>query len=154
MFGYARLMKKTALALLALLSFALPAAAQTTKDWITGLPREAIPVKAWPDGKKVAVCFVLYVERWGHGQGPNFRSDTAGRTPDIVDEAFREYGIEWGIPRVGRLFRDLGAPLTIALSAQFPEERPEVWKRFRASVPKAPIVAHGLNNSTDLLPLA
>jgi allantoinase len=147
-------MQKTFLVLLSLLAFASPAAAQTTKDWITGLPREAIPVKAWPDGRKVAVCFVLYVERWGHGQGPNFRSDTANRTPDVVDEAFRQYGIERGIPRVGRLFRDLDVPISIALSAQFPDEYPETWKQFRAAVPKAPIVAHGLNNSTDLLPLA
>ena len=129
------------------------ASAQTSKDWITGLPREAIPVKAWPGGKKVAVCFVLYVEVWGHDHGPNFRPDMGDRKPDLVDEAFRQYAINWGVPRVGRLFKEMGAPLSLALNAQFPEQNPEVWKALRASVPKAPIVAHGLNNSTDLLPL-
>ncbi|MFZ5781856.1 MAG: polysaccharide deacetylase [Pseudomonadota bacterium] len=126
---------------------------QTTTDWITGAPREAMPVKAWPGGRKVAVCFVLYVEVWGKGHGPNFRSDMAGRDPDVVDEAFRQYAIEWGVPRVGRLFREQEVPLSVALNAQFPEQHPETWRRFRASVPKAAIVAHGLNNSTEMLPL-
>jgi allantoinase len=97
---------------------------------------------------------VLYVEVWGHDQGPNFRPDMNGRKPDIVDEAFRQYAINWGLPRVGRLFNELKAPVSLALNAQFPEQEPEVWKELRGLVPHAPIVAHGLNNSTDLLPLA
>src|SRR5271163_4025581 len=141
------------LALFGLLASTAPALSQTSQDWITGLPREAIHVKSWPGGKKVAVCFVLYVEVWGHDHGPNFRPDMNGRVPDVVDEAFREYAINSGVPRVGRLFKEMGAPLSIALNAQFPEQRPAVWKEFRSSVPQAPIIAHGLNNSTDLLPL-
>lgn len=130
------------------------ALAQRTTDWVSGLPREAVPVKAWPDGRKVAVCFVLYVEVWGRGQGPNFRSDMTARDPDVVDESFRQYAIEWGVPRVGRLFKEQDVPLSIALNALFPEQHPEIWKAFRADVPKAPIVAHGINNSNALLPLS
>jgi peptidoglycan/xylan/chitin deacetylase (PgdA/CDA1 family) len=130
------------------------ASAQTSKDWITGLPREAMPVKAWPGGKKVAVAFVFDVEVWGHGQGPNFRPDMTARNPDVVDESFRQYAIEWGVPRIGRLFREQAVPLTIVLNAQFPEQQPSIWKELRASAPKAPIVAHGINNSTELLPLS
>src|SRR5260370_27265081 len=80
-----------------------PAVAENTVDWITGLPREPIHVKAWPGGKKVAVCFVFYVEVWGFGHGPNLRPDMVARDPDVVDESFRQYAIEWGVPRVGRL---------------------------------------------------
>ena len=140
--------------LTALLAFAPSASSQTSNDWITGLPRQQVHVKTWPNGKKVAVCFVLYVEVWGHDQGPNFRPDMNGRKPDIVDEAFREYAINWGVPRVGRLFSEMKAPLSLALNAQFPEQRPEIWKELRSYVPHAPIIAHGLNNSTDLLPLS
>jgi allantoinase len=139
--------------LLGLLVTTGSALAQASTDWITGLPREAIHVKAWPGGKKVAVCFVLYVEVWGHDHGPNFRPDMNGRTPDLVDEAFRQYAIEWGLARVGRLFKETGTPLSLALNAQFPEQQPAVWKELRTLVPTAPVVAHGLNNSTDLLPL-
>jgi len=147
-------MRATTLLLgLLVLAWAYPSSSQTTRDWITGAPREAMPIKAWPDGKKVAICFVLYVEVWGKGQGPNFRPDMTARNPDVVDEAFRQYAIEWGVPRVGRLFRDEDVPLSIALNAQFPEQHPEIWKQFRTSVPKAAIVAHGINNSTELLPL-
>ena len=75
------------------------------------------------------------------------------RKPDVVDESFRQYAIEWGVPRVGRLFKEQDAPLSIALNAQFPEQHPEIWKQFRALVPRAAIVAHGINNSTEMLPL-
>lgn len=139
--------------LLAALALVPPASAQTSKDWVTGFPREQIVVKAWPEGRKVAVCFVFYVEVWGKDHGPNFRPDMTDRKPDVVDESFRQYAIEWGVPRVGRLFKEQDTPLSIALNAQFPEQHPEIWKQFRASVPKAAIVAHGLNNSTEMLPL-
>ena len=148
-----RMILSLSLGLLFLLPMALPAASQTTTDWITGAPREAIPIKTWPHGKKVAVCFILYVERWGKDHGPVFRPDKASLRPDVVDESFRQYAINWGVPRVGRLFREQGVPLTIALNAQFPGDNPEVWKTFRASVPKAPILGHGMNNSTEELPL-
>jgi allantoinase len=139
---------------LAILAFsASAAAAQNTTDWVTGSPREPIHVKAWPGGKKVAVCFVFDVEVWGFGHGPNFRPDMTARDPDVVDEGFRQYAIEWGVPRVGRLFNEEGMPLSIVLNALFPEKYPEVWKSLRSSVPKAPIIAHGVNNSTDQLPL-
>lgn len=139
--------------LVALMTVALPALGQSTRDWITGLPREAMPVKSWPGGKKVAICFVFYVEVWGMGHGPNLRPDMTGRTPDVVGEAFRQYAIEWGVPRVGRLFKEQGVPLSIALNAQFPEQQAEIWRQFRALVPAAPIIAHGINNSTEMLPL-
>ena len=142
------------LLLLALLLLPTAARSQTLPDWITGLPRQDIHVKSWPGGKKVAVCFVLYVEVWGHDHGPNFRPDMNGRSPDVVDEAFRQYAITYGLPRVGRLFSELHMPLSLALNAQFPEQQPAVWKALRSLAPDAPIIAHGLNNSTDLLPLS
>jgi allantoinase len=141
------------LALIGLLISAGPALSENASDWITGLPREPIHVQAWPGGKKVAVCFVLYVEVWGFGHGPNFRLDTAARDPDVVDESFRQYAINWGIPRIGRLFIEQDAPLSIALNALFTEQHPDIWKQFRQAVPKAPIIAHGMNNSTEPLPL-
>jgi allantoinase len=141
------------LAFIGLLLSARPALSEAISDWITGLPREPIHVKAWPGAKKVAVCFILYVEVWGFGHGPNFRPDMVTRDPDVVDESFRQYAIDLGIPRVGRLFKEQGMPLSIALNALFPEKHPNLWKQFRSLVPKAPIIAHGINNSTELLPL-
>lgn len=122
-------------------------------DWMTDLPREPIHIKTWPNGKKVAVCFTLYVEEWGLGNGPTFRPDMVERKPDFVNESFRQYAIHWGIVRAGRLFKEQEAPLSIALNALFPKKYPDVWKTFRELVPNAPIIAHGMNNSTDMLPL-
>jgi allantoinase len=133
----------------------LPAAsrAQQSIDRVTGFAREPVHVAAWPSGKKVAVSFALFVEEFGFGQGPVFRPDLAPRNPDLVNEAFRQYGIDWGIVRVGRLFRELGVPLSVALNAEFPGAYPSVWKEFRAAQPNAPIIAHGLNNTSHMLPL-
>jgi allantoinase len=130
------------------------AAAQSAgPDWVTGFPREPVRVAAWPGGKKVAVSFVLFVEQFGFGQGPVIRPDLTSRNPDLTNEAFRQYGVTFGNLRVGRLFKELGVPLSIALNAEFPGAQPEIWKEFRASQPTAPIIAHGINNTNQLLPL-
>jgi peptidoglycan/xylan/chitin deacetylase (PgdA/CDA1 family) len=141
------------LVLLSMFICAPPAFSATKNDWITGLPREPINVKSWPLGKKVAVCFIFYVEHFGFGEGPNFRPDMLDRKPDVVDEGFRQYGIECGVNRVGRVFKEEGVPMSISLNALFPDQHSETWKLFRSLVPKAPIIAHGINNTTQLLPL-
>jgi hypothetical protein len=87
--------------------------AQERADWVTGLPRESVHVSAWPDGRKVAVSFALFVEEFGFGQGPVFRPDLASRSPDL-DQS--------------------------------------VWKAFRAAQPNAPIIAHGMNNTSQAGP--
>ena len=122
-------------------------------DWITKLPREPVRVGAWPNGKKVAVIFTLFVEQFGFGQGPIFRPDLASRNPDLVNENFRQYAQNWGIPRVGRLFKELDVPLSIALNAEFPGAYTSVWKELRSLQPGAPIIAHGMNNTSRMLPL-
>ena len=133
----------------------LPSAtcAQDGIDRVTGFARDPVHVAAWPGGRKVAVSFALFVEEFGFGQGPVFRPDLASRNPDLVNEAFRQYAIDWGIPRVGRLFRELDVPLSIVLNAEFSGTHASVWKEFRATQPNAPIVAHGMNNTSHMLPL-
>jgi len=138
-----------------LLSVHLPSVtlAQDATDSVTGFAREPVHVAAWPGGKKVAVSFALFVEEFGFGQGPVYRPDMVTRNPDLVNEAFRQYAIDWGITRVGRLFKELEVPLTIVLNAEFPGAHASVWKEFRAVQPNAPIIAHGMNNSNRILPL-
>jgi allantoinase len=130
-----------------------PALAQDVTDPVTGFARSPVHVTAWPSGKKVAVAFALFVEEFGFGQGPAYRPDMLTRNPDLVNEAFRQYAIDWGIARVGRLFRELNVPLTVVLNAEFPGKYAAVWNEFRASQPNAPIVAHGMNNTSRQLPL-
>jgi allantoinase len=129
------------------------ASAQPMTDPVTGFVREPVHVAAWPGGKKVAVSFALFVEEFGLGLGPAYRPDMVTRNPDLVNEAFRQYAIDWGISRAGRLFKELEVPLTIVLSAEFPGKHGSVWKEFRVSQPNAPIVAHGMNNTNRQLPL-
>jgi peptidoglycan/xylan/chitin deacetylase (PgdA/CDA1 family) len=127
--------------------------AQDGTDWITKFPRAPVHVAAWSGGKKVAVSFALFVEEFGFGQGPVYRPDLASRSPDLVNENFRQYSLSWGNLRVARLFKDLDVPLSIVLNAEFPRAHPSEWKELRAVQPSAPIVAHGLNNTSRMLPL-
>src|SRR5205823_11554484 len=127
--------------------------AQDGSDWVTRLPREPVHVATWPAGKKVAVSFALFVEEFGFGQGPVFRPDLASRNPDLVNEAFRQYAIDWGLARVGRLFQELDVPLSLVLDGEFPGKHASVWKDLRAAQPNAPIIAHGMNNTNRMLPL-
>ena len=144
----------TTLALLCAIGAAWRCAlAQDGPDWVTKFPRKEVHVAAWPGGKKVAVSFALFVEVFGFGQGPILRPDLATRNPDLVNEFFRQYAITTGNLRVARLFKELDVPLTIVLNAAFPDALPAVWKEFREIQAKAPIVAHGMNNSNDILPL-
>lgn len=129
------------------------ALAQDGTDWVTGWPRAPVHVASWPAGRKVAVSFALFVEEFGFGQGPVFRPDLASRNPDLVNEAFRQYAIDWGITRVGRLFEELNVPISVVLNAEFPGKHASVWKEFRAAQPAAPIIAHGMNNTSHMLPL-
>jgi hypothetical protein len=140
----------------AAVALSLPAAlfAQDGRDWITKFPRTDVHVAAWPGGKKVAVSFALFVEEFGFGQGPVYRPDLASRTPDLVNENFRQYSLSWGNLRVARMFKDLDVPLTVVLNAEYPQAHPLDWKEFRATQPDAPIVAHGMNNTSHMLPLA
>ena len=129
------------------------ASAQNGIDRVTGFPREPVHVATWPGGRKVAVSFALFVEEFGFGQGPVFRPDMVTRNPDLVNEAFRQYAIDWGITRVGRLFKELNVPLTVVLNAKFPGSNASVWKELRTIQPNAPVVAHGMNNTSRQLPL-
>jgi allantoinase len=142
-----------AIALLFIVLLPAVASAQPVTDPVTGFTREPVHVVAWPGGKKVAVSFALFVEEFGLGQGPVYRPDMVNRNPDLVNEAFRQYAIDWGISRVGRLFKELDVPLTIVLSAEFPDRHGPVWEEFRVSQPSAPIIAHGMNNTSRQLPL-
>src|SRR5260370_722780 len=82
--------------------------------------------------RSASFCMLRF---WGFGHGPNFRPDTAARDPDVVDESFHQYAINWGIPRVGRLFTEQDLPLSLALNAVFPEEYGDVWLRRRRPQP-------------------
>src|SRR5437764_11427004 len=127
--------------------------AQESADWVTALPRVPVHVASWPASRKVGVSFALFVEEFGFGQGPVYRPDLASRSPDLVNENFRQYSLSWGNLRVARLFKDLDVPLSIVLNAEFPRAHPADWKEIRAVQPSAPIVAHGLNNTSRMLPL-
>jgi allantoinase len=141
------------MALLLAVHFSSATLAQDGIDGVTGFAREPVHVATWPAGRKVAVSFALFVEEFGFGQGPVFRPDLATRNPDLVNEAFRQYAIDWGIARVGRLFKELNVPLSVVLNAEFPGKHASVWKEFRAAQPNAPIIAHGMNNTSHMLPL-
>src|SRR4029077_13083755 len=124
--------------------FAAVAAAQDGTDWVTKFPRAPGHVAARAGRKEGGRRVALFVGAFGFGQGPVYRPDLASRSPDLVNENFRQYSLSWGNLRVARLFKDLDVPLSIVLNAEFPRAHPSEWKEFRAVQPSAPIVAHGM----------
>ena len=144
---------RTTLALLTMAGLTA-ARADSKTDLITGFPRQTIEQKEWMPGKKVAVCFIIHLETWGVGMGPNLRPDLTDRKPDLVNEAFRQYGIHIGLERACRSFSRRGiAGHGFTQCSVSRRSEPDAWKKFREQMPNNAIIAHGMNNSTQQMPL-
>src|SRR5262249_22295350 len=88
-----------------------PMFAQESADWVTAFPRTQFQYPDWLGGRKVAASYALFVEEFVFAQGRVLRPYLASRSLDLVNEAFRQYAMDWGITRVGGLFKELDVPL-------------------------------------------
>ena len=140
------------LTLLGLAALAQPAA--SADDWMTALPREPIHVGLSAGRQEGCGLLRALCRSVGLWAGPEVAALIWPIAIRILStKSFRQYAIDWGINRVGRLFNEEQLPLSIALNAQFPGQHKEVWEALRLLVSNAPVIAHGMNNSTELLPL-
>ena len=92
---------------------------------------------SWPDGKRLAVSFVLNYEEGGErtplegdGVAESFLHEVVGASPepgrrDLNAESMFEYGSRAGFWRVHRLFTAHGVPLTVYAVGQALERNPE-----------------------------
>jgi len=109
----------------------------------------------WPGGKTLAVWIVPNVEVWrydspsGTGVSPN----TGNRVPDVINYAWREYGMRVGLWRIADVLDAAGVKATVALNAAVCDAHPKVIEEMDRRGWE--LMGHGITNSDSLagLPL-
>jgi peptidoglycan/xylan/chitin deacetylase (PgdA/CDA1 family) len=105
---------------------------------------------SWPGGKTLAVWIIPNVEAWtydspeGLATSPNIRHVV----PDVINYAWREYGIRVGLWRIADVLESSGVRATVALNSSvcdiFPRAVEEMKKRHWE------FMGHGITNSQPL----
>ena len=104
----------------------------------------------WPGNKTLAVWIAPNVEVWHFDSpvGQQVTPNTANRVPDVVNYAWREYGIRVGLWRIADVLDAAGVKATVALNAAvcdtFPKAVDEMKKRGWE------FMGHGTTNSENL----
>ena len=109
---------------------------------------------AWPNNKSLAVWIAPNVEVWhydspvGTGVSPN----PTNRVPDVINYAWREYGMRVGLWRLADVLDGAGVKATIALNSQFCETFPKAMEEMKKRGWE--FMGHGTTNSESLAGLA
>lgn len=108
----------------------------------------------WPGGKTLAVWIIPNVEVWrydsptGTGVSPN----TGNRVPDVVNYAWREYGMRVGLWRIADVLDAGGIKATVALNSAVCDAHPTVIEEMGRRGWE--LMGHGITNSDSLAGLA
>ncbi len=102
----------------------------------------------WPGDRGLAVYVAIGVEdyRRGEGQSEDLIPDVPA--PDLVNEAWRDYGNRVGVFRLLDRLGSAGIPPTVLLNSMIYDVAPAVTDAARAR--GAEFVAHGVSNSDSL----
>jgi hypothetical protein len=109
---------------------------------------------SWPNGKTLAVWIAPNVEVWhydspgGGGVSPN----PTNRVPDVINYAWREYGMRVGLWRLADAFDAAGVKATVALNSQYCETFPKAMDEMKKRGWE--FMGHGTTNSESLAGLA
>jgi allantoinase len=108
----------------------------------------------WPGGKTLAVWIIPNVEVWQFDSpaGAAISPNPSNRVPDVINYAWRDYGMRVGLWRIADVLGEAGIRATVALNAYvcdvFPKAVDEMKRRGWE------LMGHGLTNSRDLARLA
>jgi allantoinase len=110
----------------------------------------------WPGGKTLAIWIIPNVEVWQFDSpaGAAISPNVANRVPDVINYAWRDYGIRVGLWRIADVLDTAGVRATVALNSMvcdvFPKAVEEMKKRGWE------FMGHGITNSWNLtnVPLA
>jgi allantoinase len=104
----------------------------------------------WPGGKTLAVWIAPNVEVWdydspeGQGVSPNLKRIV----PDVVNYAWREYGLRVGLWRIAEVLDAAGIKATVALNSLVCEHYPKAIDAMKARGWE--FMGHGTTNSRSL----
>jgi peptidoglycan/xylan/chitin deacetylase (PgdA/CDA1 family) len=104
----------------------------------------------WPGGKTLAVWIAPNVEVWHYDSpaGQAVTPNVTNRVPDVVNFAWREYGIRVGLWRFADVLDGIGAKATVALNSQFCETFPKAIDEMKKRGWE--FMGHGTTNSENL----
>jgi peptidoglycan/xylan/chitin deacetylase (PgdA/CDA1 family) len=104
----------------------------------------------WPGNKTLAVWIAPNVEVWhydspaGTGVSPNVRNIV----PDVINYAWREYGMRVGLWRIADTLDAAGVKATVALNSAVAEANPKALEEMKRRGWE--FMGHGITNSENL----
>jgi allantoinase len=104
----------------------------------------------WPGNKTLAVWIAPNVEVWhydspaGTGVSPNVRNIV----PDVINYAWREYGMRVGLWRIADTLDAAGVKATVALNSAVAEAHPKALEEMKKRGWE--FIGHGITNSENL----
>ena len=104
----------------------------------------------WPGNKTLAVWIVPNVEVWRYdsASGQAITPNDRGVVPDVVNYAWREYGMRVGLWRFADVLDAAGVKATVALNAAVVEHHPKAVDEMRKRGWE--FMGHGITNSENL----
>jgi allantoinase len=103
--------------------------------------------RALPDDARVAVWVIPNIEHFHYGKPAiSMTGMTASFKPDVLNYAWRDYGVRVGIWRVMEILEKYGFPATAALNSEVCEQYPEIVKEGNRLGWEW--MAHGATNSS------
>jgi allantoinase len=108
----------------------------------------------WPNGKTLAIWIVPNVEVWDFGSGSGVaNSPQAGNVvPDVINYAWRDYGIRVGLWRIADALDSLGMRATVALNSGVCQAFPRAIGQMKKLGWE--LMGHGITNSKTLANLS
>jgi allantoinase len=104
----------------------------------------------WPDNKTLAVWIVPNVEVWRYDSpvGTAVSPNVGNRVPDVINFAWREYGIRVGLWRIADVLDAAGIKATVALNSAVCEAFPKAMEEMKKRGWE--FMGHGTTNSEYL----
>ncbi len=109
---------------------------------------------SWPGGKTLAIWIAPNVEVWHYDSpvGTGISPNTDNRTPDVINYAWREYGLRVGLWRLADILDDAGIKATVALNSQVCDTHPRAVEEMKKRGWE--FMGHGTTNSENLAGLS
>ena len=82
---------------------------------------------SWPNNKSLAIWIAPNVEVWHYDSpaGTGISPNPSNRVPDVINYAWREYGMRIGLWRLADALDGVGVKATVALNSQVCDTHPK-----------------------------
>ena len=104
----------------------------------------------WPGGATLAVWIAPNVEVWRYDSpvGQSVSPNERGAVPDVINYAWREYGMRVGLWRMADVLDAAGVKATVALNSAVAETHPKAVEEMQRRGWE--FMGHGITNSENL----